>query len=161
MLLCGTLTYMKNILALFKNLESFSFLFGMVFGAALGLVLFSYLVPGGTKAIATYRAQRGYKLATLNQGQMEQLYASSTNETTNVVCPTVPKVSYSCASVKISSEKQFLEQIKSHHDLEISVASQALSLKSIHPEVKTFAKNIISTEATELKMIKDWLAAWK
>lgn len=49
---------MNNIISLFKNLESFGFLFGMAFGSAIGLVLFSYLVPSGPKMIGMYRSSK-------------------------------------------------------------------------------------------------------
>lgn len=51
--------------------------------------------------------------------------------------------------------------MKLRHESSILMATQMLILKSTHPEVVMLANNIISTQNTELKLIRDWLNAWK
>jgi uncharacterized protein (DUF305 family) len=155
---------MKNIISLFKNLESFSFLFGMAFGAAIGLVLFSFLVPSGPRMIGMYRSYRMNTLVNSNQNAIQEIFATTT-QVTGLQQATAPAVtrptSYAYSTAKITSEKQFLQIMKSHHETDVLMATQMLILKPTHPEVVTLANNIISTQNTELKLIRDWLNAWK
>jgi hypothetical protein len=153
---------MKNILALFKNLESFSFLLGMMFGAALGLVLFSYLVPNGPKMIGVYRSSRLSKLAEYNQNAIQDVAGTSTTTELTVGANKTITTCSGYATPKVTSEKQFLQLMKTHHEVDILMATQMTLLTTYaHPETKTLAKNIINQQNTELKMIRDWLAAWK
>jgi uncharacterized protein (DUF305 family) len=62
---------------------------------------------------------------------------------------------------KITSEKQFLYNMKAHHEAAVVMAQQVLLIPSIHPEVKTLAKNIIDSQSTEIKAMRDYIAAWK
>ena len=135
-----------------------------MFGAAIGLVLFSYLVPSGPKMIGMYRSSRLSKMAEHNQDVMQDIGAtpvatSTTGSTTIVNKPLTTCLSY--AAPKITSEKQFLQLMKSHHETDILMATQMVLLPVSHPETKTLAKNIINEQNTELKMLRDWLAAWK
>ncbi len=61
----------------------------------------------------------------------------------------------------VTSEKQFLRDMKLHHEAAVTMSQQVLKLPTIRPEVTQLAKNIIATQTTEIKMIKDWMAAWK
>ena len=62
---------------------------------------------------------------------------------------------------KVTSERQFLQNMKLHHEAAVTMAQQVLLVKSIHPEVKKLANDIISAQTTEIKMMRDWLAAWR
>jgi hypothetical protein len=154
---------MKNIISLFKNLESFSFLIGMMFGSALGLVLFSYLVPGGTRMIGMYRSNKLNTMIIRNQQAMQDLYPDANQATdTPRVIQQATRSSYNPYVVgRVTSERQFLEQMKLHHEADVLMATQLLLLTTSHPETKTLAKNIISEQTTELKMLRDWLISWK
>lgn len=134
----------------------------MVFGAAIGLALFSYLVPSGPKMIGMYRSSRLSKMAEYNQNTIQDMGTTiaSTTGLTTVSNKTLTTCS-GYATPKITSEKQFLQLMKSHHETDILMATQMVLLPTMHPETKTLAKNIINEQNTELKMLRDWLAAWK
>jgi uncharacterized protein (DUF305 family) len=155
---------MKNIFSVFKNMQTFSFLIGLVWGAALGLILFSYMVPHGHKAIKmlrhyTYKMNGGERIAQNNRDNFNALYASGTAR--------MPMMDHSKHSSNpyvmstVTSEKQFLEEMQAHHEAAIIMAQQVLEVPSIHPEVKKLANDIISAQTSEITMMKDWLKLWK
>lgn len=73
---------MKTITSLFVKLDVFSFLVGMLFGAAIGLILFCYLVPSGPKMIGLYRG-RGGRQEINNQEYFRKIYAKGRATTTD------------------------------------------------------------------------------
>ena len=62
---------------------------------------------------------------------------------------------------KITSERQFLQQMKLHHEAAVVMAQQVLLIRTIRPEIKKLANDIVSAQTTEIRMMKDWLSAWK
>lgn len=148
---------MQNIIKTLKNVQAFSLIMGMAFGAALGLVLFSHMVPNGTQMIGMYHNKIASIQAAKNEKEMAAIYASS-SEKTNSTATTQPKP---YVMSKITSEKQFLKEMKLHHEAAVIMAQQVLSISTIRPEVRDLAKDIIGAQTTEIKMMKDWIAAWK
>lgn len=148
---------MQNIIKTFKNVQVFGLILGMAFGSALGLMLFSYMVPDGTQMIGMYHNKIASIQAAKNEKEMVAMYASST-EKTNLTATKQPKP---YGMNKITSERQFLKEMKLHHEIAVAMAQQVLLLPTIRPEVRDLVKDIISTQTTEIKMMKDWIAAWK
>lgn len=56
-------------------------------------------------------------------------------------------------------DKHFIEQMIPHHESAIAMAKVALE-KSQHEEVKTLAKNIISSQTAEINTMKQWYKDW-
>ena len=52
--------------------------------------------------------------------------------------------------ITITSEKQFLEELKRHHEAAIRMAQQVLTIKSIRPEIKKMANDIIDVHTTQI-----------
>ena len=144
-------------------MQAFSFLVGMAWGAALGLILFCYMVPDGPKAIAmlryyTYEMSGGEKNAQKNREDFNALYASTTAE--------IPMMDHSQYSgnpyvmSQVTSEKQFLEEMQAHHESVVIMAKQVLTVPSIHPEVRKLANDIIAAQTKEMQQMKSWMM-WK
>ena len=148
---------MKDIMNTLKNVQAFSLILGMAFGAVLGLGLFAYMVPNGTQMIGMYHNKIASIQAAKNEKEMDAMYASSTEKTTTTT--TMQPRPY--AMSKITSEKQFLKEMKLHHEAAVTMAQQVLAVPSIRPEVRDLAKDIIATQTTEIKMMRDWITAWK
>ena len=88
---------------------------------------------------------------------MAGIYASSSEKAH--VMATMPTNQYMMS--KVTSEKQFLKEMKLHHEAAVTMAQQVLAVPSIRPEVRDLAKDIIATQTTEIKMMRDWITAWK
>jgi uncharacterized protein (DUF305 family) len=58
-----------------------------------------------------------------------------------------------------SIDAHFIEQMILHHEDAIAMAKLALT-KATHPEVKTLAQNIISSQSKENEQMKAWYNAW-
>ncbi len=56
-------------------------------------------------------------------------------------------------------DKAFLSEMITHHQGAVVMAQAALTT-SKRPELVALAKNIISAQTTEIKMMKDWQKAW-
>ncbi len=56
-------------------------------------------------------------------------------------------------------DKAFLSEMIMHHEGAV-VMAQAVLTSSQRPELIQLAKNIISAQTTEIKMMKDWQKAW-
>lgn len=144
-------------------MQTFSFLVGLVWGAALGLVLFCFMVPHGPKAIAmlryyTYKMNGGEKIAQKNREDFAALYESGTAH--------MPMMDHSKHSSnpymmsQVSSEKQFLEDMILHHQAAVTMAQQVLVLPNLHTETKKLANDIISAQTTEITQMKSWMMLW-
>ncbi len=150
----------KEITRLFKNLKAFDFLVGMSFGAAVGLVLFCYLVPHGPKAISMLRHYSQYTQTLKNKKVFGKMDASSTlhagmrNDAMDMggINP------YMMSS--ITSEKQFLHDMELHHESAVLMAQQVLTLKSLHQEVEKLANDILNAQTKEIADMKAWGAKW-
>lgn len=128
---------------------------GLFIGIAASMALFSALVPSGAEMIRIYHLEKRSQANALTG----DITVNGTSTANNPSAPTRTTGSGSYVTNKITTEKQFVEAMKLHHESAVLMANQALAL-SLHPEVKTLVKNIISTQTTEIKMMKDWLAAW-
>lgn len=155
---------MKSIIASFKNMQAFSFLVGMVWGSALGLILFCYMVPHGPRAIAMLRhytiKMRGMEVvAERNRDAFRAVYSNkeaqmpTTDHSMHTVNPYMMNV--------VTSEKQFLEDMILHHDAAVTMAKQVLALPNTHQEVKTLADDIIRAQTSEIAKMKSWTVLWK
>lgn len=155
---------MKSISDVFKNMQTFSFLVGMSFGAALGLILFCYMVPHGPKAIAMFRHyayhMRGQeKVAEQNRDDFNALYADKNMHTSGMNHDMGTANPYIMSSV--TSERQFLQDMTLHHQAAVIMAQQVLSLPNLHMEVKDLANTIIRAQTSEIASMKVWMATWK
>jgi uncharacterized protein (DUF305 family) len=56
-------------------------------------------------------------------------------------------------------DKRFIEQMIPHHDSAIAMAKLAQQ-KASHEEIKTLAKNIISSQTAENKQMRQWYKDW-
>lgn len=56
-------------------------------------------------------------------------------------------------------DKAFLTEMIMHHEGAVVMAQAALTATK-RPELLTLAKNIISAQTTEIKMMKDWQKSW-
>jgi uncharacterized protein (DUF305 family) len=120
-----------------KSLDGFSLFLGIIFGAAIGLGLFSYALPGNTKA------------TTGNTGAVTMNMDHDMN------------MSNPYDMGKITTEAQFLKEMKLHHEAAVQMAQEVLTVRGIHPEVKNLANAIIGAQTSEIKMMSDWIATWK
>lgn len=59
----------------------------------------------------------------------------------------------------VEFDKAFLSEMIMHHEGAV-VMSQAVLTSSKRPELIALAKNIISAQTTEIKMMKDWQKMW-
>lgn len=130
---------MKTIIKHLKTVDVFSLLVGV----GLTLVLFTLLSYYRGQGSDTHMADgHMMKEETQKTGAMQMM-----------------KNPYMMG--KITSERQFLQEMKLHHESAVQMAQQVLLLPPLHPEVKKLANDIIAAQTTEIKMIKDWLAAWR
>jgi uncharacterized protein (DUF305 family) len=61
---------------------------------------------------------------------------------------------------KVTSEKQYLQDMKLHHDAAVLMSQQVQQIKGVRQEVLDLAKNIVEAQTAEIKTIQDWMAAW-
>jgi uncharacterized protein (DUF305 family) len=140
---------MKNIV---KKVNFWNLFIGIVVGLFAGLFVFSWLVPSGDEAIMFYKIDK-------KNGIDKMMEAGSTTYRDN----STDNRGYTSTTYKlgdVTSEKQYLERMKVHHEVSIIMSQQVLAL---NPTADTIllAKNIISAESSQLQNIKDWLAAAK
>ncbi len=155
---------MKSIVNVFKNMQAFSFLVGMAWGATLGLILFCYLVPHGPKAIAMLRHYVSHlkgqgKIAEQNRVEFRKLYDDKAMQMSGMnhgVSGTNPYL-----MAPVTSEQQFLKDMTLHHEAAITMATQVLKLPNLHLEVKSLAEAIIKAQTGEITQMKAWESKWK
>ncbi|MDB5260591.1 MAG: hypothetical protein JWN37_822 [Candidatus Nomurabacteria bacterium] len=68
--------------------------------------------------------------------------------------------SYVAYTGKVTTEKQYVQLMVANQQAAIAMSQQVLALNPRN-EIATLAKNVISSEASQLKQLKDWLASWK
>ena len=152
---------MKSIVAIFKNMQAFSFLVGLAWGAALGLILFCYLVPHGPKAIAmlrsyTYRMLQQEKVIQKNKDEFRALYASPSSQMPMSGMNHGAHPSNPYMMSEVTSESQFLNDMVLHHEAAVIMAEQVLKLPSIRTEVRNLANSIIKAQTIEMAQMKAW-----
>jgi uncharacterized protein (DUF305 family) len=57
-------------------------------------------------------------------------------------------------------EKAFLEGMIPHHQGAVDMAKKLLEDRSIRPEMKKFAEDIIKAQTAEIEMQRNWLKIW-
>lgn len=121
---------------------------GIIVGAGLGLALFSALVPSGLDMIKVYHMQ------TYAQFKQEAVNNSMAGMSTssNAMNPYMMN--------KVTSEKQYVQDMIMHHDAAVQMSQEVLALNP-RPEIKKLANDIISAQTSEIKMMQEWLASWK
>lgn len=146
-------------------MQTFSFLIGLVFGSALGLILFCYMVPHGPKAIGMFRHYAAHmkgheKTAARNSENFKALYASTSSQ-----MPQMNHINHGSNNPymmnAVTSEKQFLEDMILHHDAAVVMAKQVLGVQGIHEEVKNLANEIIKAQTKEISQMRTWISTWK
>lgn len=140
---------MKTYLSHMGSKVSFWNLFiGIIVGAGLGLALFSALVPSGLDMIKVYHMQT------------YQQYQQEAKNNTMTGMDYIPNAMNPYMMKKITSEKQFVQEMIMHHDAAVQMAREVLLLNP-RPEVKKLANDIIVAQTTEIKTMQGWLANWK
>ena len=134
---------MQNIKEYIGKLQIKSIVFGIIAGVFLSLAIFSALVPYGGDMIRVYNMQKFSNMSKNRDTSMNM--ANHTNP-------------YMMSEIK--SEKQFLQDMKLHHESAILMSQQLLKLNP-RVELKKLANDIISAQNTEIKMMTDWLNLWK
>ncbi|MEP7190726.1 MAG: DUF305 domain-containing protein [Roseiflexaceae bacterium] len=59
----------------------------------------------------------------------------------------------------VDFDRMFLQMMIPHHEAAITMAQQALA-QAEHPEIKTLAQSIITTQQTEITEMRGYLRAW-
>ena len=146
-------------------MQAFSVLIGMACGSAIGLILFSTLVPHGPQAISMFRkyASHSDKIERRNREAFNQLPAvhAMNMEGMNHVGIVAGTSSNLYIMGTVVSEHDFLVQMKLHHEAALVMAKQVLALPNIHDNVKTLANGILSTQTKEIAEMTGWLNAGK
>ena len=118
---------------------------GIAIGLGSGMYAFSLLVPSGMDMIGLYYPER---LAKAKSSHMLSLNEKDGHHQNKYMMG------------KVTSEEQFLKDMVLHHEAAVEMARQVLLLNP-RAEVKKLADDIINAQTTEIKMMNDWLAAWK
>jgi uncharacterized protein (DUF305 family) len=153
---------MKSIINVFKNMQAFSFLVGMAFGAAIGLVLFCYMVPHGPSAIKMLQhyVMHMRKEDVKNKEAFQKLYASST-----IHMQEMSKGGHGSHNPylmsTVTSEEQFLRDMILHQQAAVTMAQQVLTVPVIHDEVRRLANDIITTQGKEIEEMQKWIVTWR
>lgn len=126
-----------------KNLQFkkkfFMVFIGAVLGFALGVLVMNALIPNASKLVRMYRLD--YK-SIQEDSRAANKMGGGTMETTAIV-----------------SEKQFVEDMVSHHEAAVTMAQEMLALNP-RDEVRKVANDIIRTQSGEIEMMKGWLKDW-
>lgn len=149
----------KELISMFKNMQAFSFIIGIIFGSFVGLALFLYLVPAGPKAIAMLRHYRAHMSdkQQRNNAAIAMLYASSTTgQPTDHRHMMMTGKGNPYMMSPVISEKQFLNDMILHHEAALVMANQVLAISTISPEVKQLANDILKTQKREIIDMKVW-----
>jgi hypothetical protein len=128
---------------LFSTVDAKSLVIGAILGVGVGLYMFSLLVPSGIDMIRVYNLKR-FQNAKNNTVMIGE-------ESSHTMNP------YNMG--KITSEKQFIQEMVKHHEAAVTMAQQVLLLNP-RAEVKKLANDIISAQTSEITMMKQWLASW-
>ncbi len=143
---------MKNYWETFTKRDFWVIFITLIVGFGLGALFISWRVPDAAHWIQAYKDQatETKRLKDANDGMvpLEEMPMNHTTEGNPYMMR------------KVVSEKQFVQDMILHHQAAITMSQQALLLP-LSPDIKTLAKNIISAQTTEIKIMKDWLAAWK
>ncbi len=129
---------MKNIL---HKVNFWNLFIGIAIGIGVGVYLLNAFVPNANQLVTMYH---------LNKNA----------EDTHTEAPHAQASGNPYVMAKITSEKQFVQQMKLHHEAAVLMAQQVIALNP-RADILTLAKNIVSTQSTEIKIMKDWLASWK
>lgn len=132
---------------IYNTIQGVSLTIGLAIGLVLGYVLFSFVAKSEEPMVIS--------------GDHEMIMASGTplSGESHTIVKTITTNPYIMG--KVTSEKQFLYNMKAHHEAALVMAQQVLLIPTIHPEVKTLAKNIIDTQTTEIRSMRDYISAWK
>jgi len=57
-------------------------------------------------------------------------------------------------------EKEFITGMIPHHQGAVDMAKLLLQDKTVNPEIRTFAENIIKAQESEIKMMNEWLKSY-
>lgn len=140
-------------------MQLFSVIIGVIFGSVVGLMLFCYLVPGGSRAIGMYRSSNARKLAMYNRQEMEVIKKNHPVNPRNYPMMVGSENPYMIDT--ITSEQQFLSDMIEHHEAALVMAQQAVALPSISKETKDLATTILTTQENEIALMKSLLTAVK
>lgn len=130
--------YSKRYMTVVKNIESVSLFIGAVGGVLFSFVVFMYFFPT--------RLPVGKETALTPSVKMDSSMHMAVNP---------------YEMERITTEQQFLKEMKLHHEAAVTMAQQVLALKNIHGEVKNLANAIISAQTSEIKMMSGWITNWK
>jgi uncharacterized protein (DUF305 family) len=126
---------MKKHLALIEEkINPWNLFTGFVIGFGIGIFVISALVPDAADMIRVYNME--------NNGHSVVLHGE--HDTHRAV----------------TNEKQFLEEMITHHEAAVTMSEQVLKLNP-REEVKKLANDIMTSQTAEIQMMKEWLANWK
>ncbi len=144
---------MKNYWETFTKRDLWVIMITLIVGFGLGTLFISWRVPDASHWIQAYKDQatETKRLKDANDGviPLEEMPMNHTTEGNPYMMR------------KVVSEKQFVQDMVLHHQAAVTMATQVLALPNIRPEIKDLAQNIISAQTTEIKMMQDWITAWK
>jgi hypothetical protein len=147
-----------------KNIDNVSMLVGIVVGSGLSLVIVGFILSSngafsllGTTVVRE-NISMGHDMDDMDTSEMKKSSSVGSHQTpqAHIVTGSNPYM-----MSPITSEKQFLKDMKLHHEAAVVMAQEVLKVKNIHVEVRTLANNIISAQTTEIKMMKDWITDWR
>ncbi len=105
---------------------------GIVIGFGVGVYALNALIPNSNEVIRMYRMDK----TSIQEDRM--MHGNPYMMT------------------RITTEKQFLEEMISHHEAAIVMAQQVLAITS-SVDIKKLANDIISAQTVEIKTMRDWL----
>ena len=153
--------YMKSVLEVFRKLDGLSILVGMLLGAAVGLVLFSLLVPNGKTVIGFYHHKMGEVRNGKQHTEMVKLYGDDAGDMGHMMNMSNGQNSSNPYMMSdVVSEEQFLHDMVLHHEAALIMARQVLALPSLHSEVRNLANAILNTQTKEITDMKAWTKNW-
>ena len=117
---------------------------GIAIGIGVGVYLLNAFVPNANQLIAMYQFNR-HKVATSTTSMAHSMPSTQTGGNPY-------------AMAKITSEKQFVEEMVLHHQAAVTMSQQLLALNP-RSDIGSLAKNIINTQSTEIKIMKDCVEA--
>lgn len=127
-----------HIQQLAKKIDFWNLFIGIAIGVGMGVWVLNALVPDANQLIQMYHHDR--KSVTEEKASHGSHNAYMMGD--------------------VTSEKQFVSEMVKHHEAAVMMARQVLTL-SPRAEIKKLADDIIYTQTTEIKIMRDWLASWK
>ena len=122
----------KYIAHVGKKVNFWNLFIGIVIGFGVGVYALNALIPNSNEVLRMYRMDK-------QSIQEDRMMHGNPYMMT-----------------RITTEKQFLEEMISRHEAAIVMAQQVLAITS-SVDIKKLANDIISAQTVEIKTMRDWL----